>query len=227
MGRILKDIYTDIEIGSLLGFKGGTCALYFYDLPRFSVDLDFDLLDADDKKEKLVSEKVIKILHKYGQVKDEQIKRFTVFGLLSYGDDDHNIKVEINTRDTALEVRKHYEIKKCLGVSMMVAKKDFMFAGKLAALTLRSQTAMRDIFDIHYFANNNWDIDLEVLKARTGKSVSEHLASCIRLIESIKDNEILGGLGELLEGEKEKAWVRNNLRAETIFHLKNYMSALK
>ena len=45
MGYILKDIYADITINSLLGFKGGTCAYFFYNLPRFSVDLDFDLLE--------------------------------------------------------------------------------------------------------------------------------------------------------------------------------------
>ena len=43
MGQILKDIYTDVSISPLLGLKGGTCAYFFYGLPRFSVDLDFDL----------------------------------------------------------------------------------------------------------------------------------------------------------------------------------------
>ena len=43
---ILKDLYTDMELGPLLGFKGGTAAYLFYKLNRFSVDLDFDLLDA-------------------------------------------------------------------------------------------------------------------------------------------------------------------------------------
>ena len=42
--KILKDIYTDNTIGPILGFKGGTAAYLFYDLPRFSVDIDFDLI---------------------------------------------------------------------------------------------------------------------------------------------------------------------------------------
>ena len=49
MGRILKDIYTDVSIAPLLGFKGGTCAYLFYGLPRFSVDLDFDLLEVNEE----------------------------------------------------------------------------------------------------------------------------------------------------------------------------------
>lgn len=38
---ILKEIYSDPEIRTALGFKGGTAAMFFYDLPRFSVDLVF------------------------------------------------------------------------------------------------------------------------------------------------------------------------------------------
>ena len=155
MGQILKDIYTDVSISPLLGLKGGTCAYFFYGLPRFSVDLDFDLLLINEKNQKLVLEKIVAILSKYGQIKDQYIKRFTVFALLSYGDDDHNIKVEINIRKLAENIQDHYEMKEYLGISMFVAKKDYLFASKLLALTLRNETAMRDIYDIYYFAKHN------------------------------------------------------------------------
>jgi hypothetical protein len=85
---------------------------------------------------------------------------------------------------------------------------------------------MRDIYDIWYFAKNNWDIDVEVLKIRTGKNVKEYLTDCIAVIEEVTDNKILQGLGELLN-EKEKAWVKTNLRKEAVFLLKNYQSVLK
>ena len=61
--QILKDIYTDTSLGPILGFKGGTAANFFYDLGRFSVDLDFDLLKED--KEAFVFEKIEKILHEF------------------------------------------------------------------------------------------------------------------------------------------------------------------
>lgn len=227
MGQILKDIYTDVTVSPLLGFKGGTCAYLFYNLPRFSVDLDFDLLAVNEQNQKLVFEKIAGILSRYGQVKDKYIKRFTVFALLSYGDDDHNIKVEINVRKLVENIQDHYEMKEYLGISMFVAKKDYLFASKLSALTLRKETAMRDIYDIHHFAKSGWDINAEVVKNFTGKSVKEYLPDCIIFIEKIKDNQILQGLGELIESEKEKAWVRNYLKADSIFMLKNYMSVLK
>ncbi|PIZ76423.1 hypothetical protein COY05_01425 [Candidatus Peregrinibacteria bacterium CG_4_10_14_0_2_um_filter_38_24] len=59
MGQILRDIYSDTEISSLLGFKGGTCAYFFYNLPRFSVDLDFDLL----KQDLILKEKIFVGMH--------------------------------------------------------------------------------------------------------------------------------------------------------------------
>lgn len=227
MGRILKDIYTDISISSLLGFKGGTCAYFFYDLPRFSVDLDFDLLVVTTENQKKVFEKIIHILSQYGKIKDQYIKRFTVFALLSYGDDDHNIKVEINVRNIGENTKGYYAMREYLGLSMLVAKKDYMFASKLSALTSRNETAMRDIYDIHYFAKNNWEISADIIEERTHKTTKEYLADCVTFIEKIKDTEILRGLGELISGEKEKTWVRNHLKADTVFMLKNYMSVLK
>ncbi len=226
MGQILKDIYTDVAISPLLGFKGGTCAYFFYELPRFSVDLDFDLLSVDDKNIKIVFEKIVDILSKYGQIKDQYIKRFTIFSLLSYGDDDHNVKVEINIRAPVQGIRDYYKIKEYLGISMLIANKDYLFASKLEALTSRKETAMRDIYDIHFFSKNNWDINSEVVKAKTEKKTREHLAVCIELIEKVNNDYILQGLGELVDGEKEKVWIRNHLKADVIFMLKNYISVL-
>lgn len=228
MGRILKDIYSDTSIAPLMGFKGGTCALFFYGLTRFSADLDFDLFSPDESTKKEVFEKVKVILEKHGQIKDSKIKFNTIFFSLSYGDTEHKIKIEVSIRILIPNIKEHYELKEHLGILMFVAKQPYLFASKLAALTTRSLTAMRDIYDIWYFGDQNWEIDKEVLKARIGdKSIMEHLVDCITLIEQIKDNEILQGLGELLETEKDKTWVKNHLRKEAIFVLKNYMSAME
>jgi predicted nucleotidyltransferase component of viral defense system len=225
MGRILRDVYADASIASLLGFKGGTCAYFFYGLPRFSVDLDFDLLTLDESSRKMVFGTVKKILAQYGEIKDSHLKRNTIFFLLSYGSADHNVKFEANIRIEIPALAGRFEVKEYLGISMLVAKKPYMFASKLAALTLRSDTAMRDIYDVWYFSKNNWDIDVEVLTIRTGKSVKAHLADCITVIEKVKDNQILQGLGELLN-EKDKAWAKGHLRKEAVFFLKNYQSVL-
>ena len=66
MMQILKDIYSDAMLASVLGFKGGTALMFFYQLPRFSVDLDFNLLDVSEQEE--VFKLVRGILLKYGKI---------------------------------------------------------------------------------------------------------------------------------------------------------------
>ncbi len=70
--QILKDIYADTTISPFLGFKGGTAALMFYGLDRFSVDLDFDLLD--ENQEERVYNRLIEIVKKFGIVKESAEK---------------------------------------------------------------------------------------------------------------------------------------------------------
>ena len=226
MGKILRDIYSDISISSLLGLKGGTATYFFYGLPRFSVDLDFDILSEDEDDKKIVYNKILEIIKKYGIIKDSYIKKYTIFALLSYSDMDSNIKIEINTKNQIKNIKSKYELKKYLGISMMVAKKEYLFAEKISALTMRTKTAMRDIYDINYFAKNNWDIDEEAVKSISNRDKKEQLSLCLEVIEKIKDNEIMTGLGELVK-EEEKEWIRKDLRDETIFMIKNYISVIK
>lgn len=226
MGQLLHDIYSDTSISSLVGFKGGTSAYLFYRLNRFSVDLDFDLLTNDQTALPMLSEKIEHILKTYGDIKDQCIKQNTIFFLLSYGDSDHNIKVEINTRASVFNLRDHFDVKEYLGISMLVGKKDYLFASKLVALTDRNKLAMRDVYDIWFFAKNNWDINASIIQSRTSKTTKEHLADCVSVIEAVTDSEILHGLAELLPDEKAKTWVKTHLRKEVIFLLKNYMSVI-
>jgi predicted nucleotidyltransferase component of viral defense system len=226
MGQILKDIYSNVSISSLLGFKGGTCAYFFYGLNRFSVDLDFDLFLIDEEKKLLVYEKIEEIISKYGTIKNQYIKRNTIFFLLSYGQEDRNIKIEISTRNIIPNIKNYYKLKEYLSIPMLVANKEYLFSSKISALALRSEITMRDVYDFYYFAKNNWDIDKNIIEIFSGKTFGEHIDDCINAVEDIKDNEIVYGLGDLLN-DKEKDWIRNNLKKEVLFFLKNYQSVNK
>lgn len=215
MVQILKDIYSDISIASLLGFKGGTAAYLFYGLPRFSVDLDFDLLENTKENKDLIFKKIREILSKYGIIKDEQIKFFTIFFLLSYSTGEQQIKMEINIRDTGAS----YETRSYLGIPMLVATRESMLAGKLIALTRRKKFVARDLYDTHFFLNKMWDININVLTSYKVKSSKEYLEKCATFIENIPDNVLLAGLGELID-EKEKVFVKTKLKNDTVFLLK-------
>ena len=211
--QILKDIYSDTTISPFLGFKGGTAALMFYELDRFSVDLDFDLLD--ESKEDYVFEQVTKIVQKYGSLKDVYKKRFNLFCLLSYEDSAHNIKIEINRRQFGSE----YEIKTYLGVSMLVMVAQDMFAHKLMAMSERMDKTSRDIYDVWFFLKNRFPINKKIVEERAGVPFDTHVATCIMLLEKMNNRNILNGVGELLTtGQKD--WAKAKLKEETIALLK-------
>ncbi len=213
MLQILKDIYSDISIASYLGFKGGTAALMFYDLPRNSVDLDFDLLD--DTKEIEVFEKINKIISNYGKITDSYMQKFNLRNVISYDPKAQNIKVEVNRR----QFGSKYEMKTLLGISMLVMVQEDMFAHKLMAMLERIGKTSRDIFDVQYFAKNNWPINRKIVEERSRVSFKEALERSIAMLESMDNKHILDGLGELLT-EPKKDWARAKLKSDTIFLLR-------
>lgn len=214
--KILKSVFTDSTIGPFLGFKGGTAAYLFYNLNRFSVDLDFDLLDA--AKEDYIFERVKKILENYGTLKTALKKRYNLFYLLSYDkkkEGVQNIKVEINRRDFGSK----YNVKSYLGISMKVMTRDDMAANKLVAMYERIGKTSRDIFDVWFFLENDWPINHEIIKSRTGLSFKEFLEKCIMALGKIDNRDILAGMGELLS-QSQKDWAKTKLIPDTIFLLK-------
>jgi predicted nucleotidyltransferase component of viral defense system len=213
MIQILKDIYSDTSISPFLVFKGGTAAYIFYNLSRFSVDLDFDLIDKD--KEKEVFDKIEKIVKKYGEIKEARKKRFNLFFLLSYNKEAQNIKIEINQRSFG---SKH-EIKTYLGISMLVMVKEDMFAHKLVAMYERMGKTNRDIYDVWFFLKENWPINKEIVEKRTGEDFKDFLKKVISSLEKIGNQNILSGMGELLD-EQQKGWVKENLKKDLEFLLK-------
>ena len=211
--QILKDIYSDTTISPFLGFKGGTAALMFYGLDRFSVDLDFDLLD--ERREDRVYERVVEIVQKYGTLKDSYKKRHNLFCLLSYEDKAHNIKVEINRR----QFESRYEIKTYLGVSMLVIVSEDMFAHKLMAMYERIGKTSRDIYDVWFFLKSRFPINKKIVEQRAEMPFDELVKKCVKKLEKMNNRNMLDGVGELLtKGQKD--WVRAKLREETIALLK-------
>jgi predicted nucleotidyltransferase component of viral defense system len=225
MARILKEIYENNNLAAGLGFKGGTCAYIFYNLPRFSVDLDFDLLSEDIPKE-LVLKSLLEVVEKHGHVKEQIIKRSTILLVVSYGVGEHKIKIEVNTRLANKEVERYYENKDYLGADILAAKKEYLFAGKLAALTKRTNVVPRDIYDIHFFLDEGWQIDYQALQLLVQEDPQRYIKSCLKAIEKFNNTHILQGLGELID-ESEKERIRKKLKNDTIFLLRNHLEAIK
>ena len=217
--RILLQILVEIfkSIDSKVALKGGTCAYLFYNLPRISVDLDFDILKPLNPED---IENIKKILSKFGEIRDFHKKRNTIFFLLNYGEGYPNIKIEFNRR---VWKNNKYKIIWFLGIEMKIADETTIFTNKLVALGDRKNPVARDVFDVYYFLKTGFSLNEELIRERTGKNLNEFLTFLSTYIKKkFSKKNILLGLGEVLE-EKQKEWIRQNLINEVLELIKSYI----
>lgn len=209
---ILRDIYTNPKLQVNLALKGGTCLYMFYDLDRFSVDLDFNLRgeDFDDS----VLDEVIK---KHLTIVDRSDKRNTWFWLGSYEKAFQKVKVEVSKRDYP----DKYINKDFYGLTVSIMDPSCMFAHKLCAIADRNMLQNRDLYDAHFMFVKNFDIDENIIKLRTGKTVQQYFIELVELIEQkVTQNNVLNGLGELLT-DQQKDSVKATLKRDILFDLKS------
>lgn len=208
--NILRDIFKHDNLQGQLAFKGGTCLYIFYDLKRFSTDLDFNL-----RTNSLNHQGITQILEKYLSIEDSSSKRDTWFFLGSYEKGLQKIKVEISKRGYP----DKYINKNFMGISIPTMAPEYMFAHKLCAVTDRRKLQNRDLFDSWFMFDKQWEPNDEIIKLRTKKSTIEYYKMLIDFVKNNVDkNRILDGLGEVLD-EKQKSWVKNNLVDELLFQL--------
>jgi len=207
--QLLKDIYSDVVLASSLGFKGGTALMFFYDLPRFSIDLDFNMITHHNHD--LAYEKVRNILLKHGKIIDEAKKFYGPVLVLDYGVGQRKLKVEISNRIFS----SRYEAKNFLGINMMVMVEPDMFAHKVCALLDRNTLTNRDIFDCWFFMQKQTPINTRLVETRMQMPYAEYIGQCINKLESLSDWGLLQGLGELMDDET-KTFVKTKMRKETI-----------
>lgn len=209
--NILIDLYKDNLLSFCLGFKGGTCAMLFYNLPRFSVDLDFDFVGKKENMEAAI-DKITKILSGKYQIKDQSTKYNTLFWLVNYEKGEHNIKIEISTRNTSYN---HYNTVNFYGLTLKILDIKDMIAHKMVAFTERPSVANRDLFDIYFFLGTEYasQINYNIIKKRTGKNSKDFYQILLKLVTDTNGNNILEGLGEVLS-DPQKDWVKAKLLTE-------------
>lgn len=206
MAQILSLIFKDKYLCNALAFKGGTSLMFFHRLNRFSTDLDFNLLDPD--KLDMVYNKVRTILTRFGTIDDEAKKLYGPVLVLNYGKGERMLKVEISVR----QYPDHYETRSLAGTDIRVMTMSDMFAHKLCAMGER--LSPRDIFDVWFFLQNHTEINEEIVMLRTGKSVSEYAAWCAERVHEASPKLLMQGLGEVLNDNKSKAFVKDKLIGE-------------
>ena len=109
-----------------------------------------------------------------------------------------------------------------------------IFAHKLVALKDRYENklankiiANRDIYDINFFFNKDWEINYEIITLRRKKNAKLYFKELIEFIEKKVDNKkILDGIGALVSGKKRE-WVKNELKNEVIKQLAIQIKSMK
>ena len=210
MLRILKDVFNDSELSQILAFKGGTSLMFFYQLPRFSVDLDFNILDITQKD--MAYQKIREIALKYGKIADEQLKHNDPLVVLDNEKGERNLKLELSTRF----FDNHYELKNLAGTNITVMVEPDMFAHKLCALLDRGEVTGRDVFDIHFFLSKQAPIHAGIVEQRMKKPFANYLDDCIAALQTVSTKELMQNVGEFLEGKLKHEMKSGKLIDRTI-----------
>lgn len=216
MAQILSLIFKDTDLCNVLAFKGGTSLMFFHNLNRFSTDLDFNLLVPE--KINMVYNKVRTILTRFGSIDVEAKKLYGPVFVLNYGKGERMLKVEISIR----LYPNHYEMRSLAGTDIRVMTLPDMFAHKLCAMGER--LSPRDVYDVWFFLQNHTEINEEIIKIRTGKSVGEYAAWCADRVRESSPKLLMQGLGEVLNDTKSKNFVKNRLIDETSTALELFSS---
>lgn len=200
MYNILKDIF-DSDIAKYIAFKWWTASYFLHWLDRFSTDLDFDLL-ADIK----IDDKIIQLINKYGFVKNKSKI------ILSYKHWEDNLKLDINRK-----IRKNnkYENINFFGTDIKVQSRSTIFTNKLVSLLERDTN--RDIYDIHFFFKNNFDINDDLVFERLWINRKKLFVKILKKLKSLWSwYKVLDWLWEVLD-PKQKIRAKNNLIKELIW----------
>lgn len=225
MYRLLKELLSDPLLAKQLQFKGGTCAALRGVLPRFSVDLDFDLPDSQDKE--LIRQKCHQIFQTLDFiVKDESHKHLQFF--LRYETSQpaqrNTLKLEINDQPSPFN---HYEKIFLTEMNLYCNAQTLgtMFANKLVAALARLQkngkVAGRDFYDLHAFFLAGLPIERAVVEERTGMGYTLYLKKLRDfIVEHLDEKTLIQDLNPLLEVNQLKKTIKT-LQAELIFLLEN------
>lgn len=217
--RLLSAIADDRGLAAILRFKGGTCAAMRNFLDRFSVDLDFDLLEK--RHIPMAREHLERIFPRLDLVIKDRSKTVPQYFLHyeSGGGRRSTIALDITVpppRANEYETVHLPDIDRfvpCQTVATMVANK---LATPVERFEKHGAIAGRDIYDIHHFLLHDLPINDAVIEERTGKTAPEHLGALANFIEThVTQTVIDQDLNTLLLPQHFQK-IRRYLKAETL-----------
>ncbi len=227
MLEILASISQNPLLANNLGFKGGTACYFLHGLDRFSVDLDFDLINK--QKEQEVMAELLKLLKQFGKIKTKTSIK------LIYDPQYQALKIDVSKRYNRNKDNTYEIVSIIPGINLKVLQKKDIFAHKLLAITLRSKEnsgktpfiANRDLYDIAFFFQHNWQYNPIIIENQTNMTVKKYLQQVYDYIEKyVNSRTILDRLGELLTPSR-RTWVKKHLKNYVLTQLQIEISSLQ
>ena len=229
MYRVLTEIADDTALNELLRFKGGTCAAMRGIIDRFSVDLDFDLID--DKKITNANSHLEKIFKKLGlQIKDHSHSVPQYFVKYDNKPGERNtLRLDVTTPPPAAN---DYEPVRLTEIDRIIncQTPETMFANKLVAILERYEKyksiAGRDIFDVHTFYTKGLTFKAQIIEERRKTNLREFLDELCSFIEKNITQTILDeDLNTLMPPEAFHK-IRKYLKGEVVNFLKTEINRI-
>jgi hypothetical protein len=225
MNRILIEIIDNPCLSQHLAFKGGTCAAMLGFLDRFSVDLDFDLLDKSQAAairgefHTIFSRLGLTVAKEYDAVLFFQVK---------YTNENQSKRntIKVSAHDIPV-IANDYAVSYFKEIDRLMKSQtiETMFANKLVALTDRfakhKTIAGRDIYDIHHYFVQGYKYKGAVIQERTGLTPEDYFASLMSFVNKhVTQTVINEDLNTLLPSDRFQQ-IRKILLPETIHFLEN------
>jgi len=221
---ILSAIADDAHLPFLLRFKGGTCAAMRGILPRFSVDLDFDLLYS--RKVAFVQKRLVSIFIALGlKIKDQSRTAPQFFlGYENAPGERSTLKVDVtfppNSEDEYEPVR-FVDIDRILHAHTIPT----MFAHKLLATMGRFQKkgalAGRDLLDLYIFFRAGLPIQKEIIEKQMNMAFEDYLATLGAFVEKYFTQRVIDEDLNALMPPQAFSSVRRNLKSQVLVFLKD------
>ncbi len=205
--------------GSNIAFKGGTALKLFYNLPRYSEDIDYDSL-SKISPQKLMEIIKDSIASKRWEITDDAVKYYTVIVELRFAGPERNfrVKIEISTRQKELKTT----VESIRGVPVLTLEPSFLMTEKL--ITFVERQAGRDIFDAWFILNNAYALDEPMITKNFG-DFKRFYQAMLAVIKKTESNKMLRDTGKLLSLD-HRNWIKTSFLSDFERLVRNKLNSL-
>jgi len=207
------------KAGAQIAFKGGTALKLFYGLPRYSEDVDYDMLPSGSGEELLnIIDRLFK--RRKWEITDQALKYYTLLFELRFAGIDRNfrLKIEISTRKKHLDT----SIQSLRGVPVLTLEPSFLMTEKL--ITFLERDAGRDIYDAWFILNGAYPLN-EPMIQEAFRDERRFYQAILEKVTKMDPKKISRDTGKLI-GADQRNWIKTSFLTDFKMLIRRKIEAL-